>query len=78
MIFHYLKIGNKSQAQGFPESRLPKFTEEEKMMLKGSADFLGLNYYTAAYVRNKIQDINWISFDADKDIEGYQDGSWYG
>lgn len=72
------KIGNKSQAQGFPESRLPKFTEEEKMMLKGSADFLGLNYYTAAYVRNKIQDINWISFDADKDIEGYQDGSWYG
>ncbi|KAM7476682.1 hypothetical protein LguiB_023925 [Lonicera macranthoides] len=30
--------------------RLPKFTEEQKEMVKGSADFIGLNYYTASYV----------------------------
>ncbi|KAK4383619.1 Beta-glucosidase 12 [Sesamum angolense] len=30
-------------------SRLPKFTKEQSAMLKGSFDFLGLNYYTAYY-----------------------------
>ncbi|KAF5735748.1 beta-glucosidase 12-like [Tripterygium wilfordii] len=30
-------------------NRLPKFTREESKMLKGSFDFLGLNYYTANY-----------------------------
>ncbi|KAL0284686.1 UNVERIFIED_CONTAM: Beta-glucosidase 13 [Sesamum calycinum] len=30
-------------------SRLPKFTEEQIEMLKGSFDFLGLNYYTGNY-----------------------------
>ncbi|PIA43730.1 hypothetical protein AQUCO_01800055v1 [Aquilegia coerulea] len=32
--------------------RLPKFTEEESYMIKGSYDFIGLNYYTAHYVVN--------------------------
>ncbi|GLT57776.1 hypothetical protein SLA2020_307250 [Shorea laevis] len=32
--------------------RLPKFSEEEATMLKGSIDFLGLNYYTANYAAN--------------------------
>ncbi|RVW48656.1 Beta-glucosidase 12 [Vitis vinifera] len=30
-------------------SRLPKFSKEQSMMVKGSYDFLGLNYYTANY-----------------------------
>ncbi|CAN0902071.1 Beta-glucosidase 24 [Linum grandiflorum] len=30
--------------------RLPKFSEEESKMLKGSFDFVGLNYYTTQYV----------------------------
>ncbi|RXH90413.1 hypothetical protein DVH24_035177 [Malus domestica] len=29
--------------------RLPKFTKEQSKLLKGSFDFLGLNYYTAYY-----------------------------
>ncbi|CAI0450261.1 unnamed protein product [Linum tenue] len=32
--------------------RLPKFSEEESKMLKGSFDFVGLNYYTTAYISN--------------------------
>lgn len=30
--------------------RLPKFTQKQSDMLKGSYDFLGVNYYTARYV----------------------------
>ena len=29
--------------------RLPKFTKEQSKLVKGSLDFLGLNYYTASY-----------------------------
>lgn len=33
-------------------SRLPEFTEEQSFDLKGSNDFLGLNYYTSNYSKN--------------------------
>lgn len=43
----------------YPESmrsivgdRLPKFTKEESKLLKGSYDFLGVNYYTSTYVQS--------------------------
>ncbi|XP_056169441.1 beta-glucosidase 12-like isoform X2 [Syzygium oleosum] len=31
------------------DERLPKFSQKQSAMLKGSTDFLGLNYYTANY-----------------------------
>ena len=33
-------------------NRLPKFTKEQSKLVKGSLDFLGLNYYTANYAAN--------------------------
>ncbi|KAJ6804262.1 beta-glucosidase 12-like [Iris pallida] len=30
--------------------RLPKFTEQQSKLIKGSFDFIGLNYYTTSYV----------------------------
>lgn len=30
-------------------NRLPKFSKKQSMIVKGSFDFLGLNYYTANY-----------------------------
>ena len=44
------KIDEKSAAQGYAESRLPQFTEEEEAMVLGSSDFLGLNIYTSFLV----------------------------
>lgn len=32
--------------------RLPEFTDEESLMLKGSNDFYGMNHYTADYVKH--------------------------
>ncbi|KAL3519187.1 hypothetical protein ACH5RR_021776 [Cinchona calisaya] len=34
------------------KERLPSFSEEETKMLRGSFDFIGLNYYTANYARH--------------------------
>lgn len=32
--------------------RLPQFTPQQSKMLKGSFDFLGLNYYTTQYAQS--------------------------
>ncbi|XP_022125855.2 myrosinase 1-like [Pieris rapae] len=40
-----------SLKQGYKESRLPSFTEEEKKFIKGTADFYGLNYYSSRLIR---------------------------
>ncbi|KAK9926669.1 hypothetical protein M0R45_023884 [Rubus argutus] len=34
------------------KERLPRFTEEEKKLVKGSFDFIGINYYTTRYGKN--------------------------
>lgn len=71
------KIDAKSQEQGFPESRLPSFTEEEKAMIVNSSDFFGLNYYTGGLTGHRISDINDVSYFADSDTYGATDESWY-
>ncbi|PZC77129.1 hypothetical protein B5X24_HaOG203683 [Helicoverpa armigera] len=44
------RIAEKSAQQGFPWSRLPEFTDEEKALAKGASDFFGVNHYTAYLV----------------------------
>lgn len=39
----------KSMTDNVPPERLQRFSEEESIKLRGSYDFLGLNYYTARY-----------------------------
>ncbi|CAL5192716.1 unnamed protein product [Lathyrus oleraceus] len=34
-------------------NRLPEFTKKEKRMLKGSTNFIGINYYTSHFVRHE-------------------------
>nr|XP_034826458.1 myrosinase 1-like [Maniola hyperantus] len=44
-------IAKNSEIQGYPRSRLPAFTDEEKELAKGAYGFFGLNYYTSRKVR---------------------------
>lgn len=34
------------------KERLPIFTEEQTKLVKGSFDFIGINYYTSRYAKN--------------------------
>ncbi|KAK3038106.1 hypothetical protein RJ639_031660 [Escallonia herrerae] len=50
-------------------SRLPKFTKVQSQMLKGSFDFLGLNYYTANYASHGIESNNGLlSYNTDPQV----------
>ncbi|KAJ8982300.1 hypothetical protein NQ317_001160 [Molorchus minor] len=40
-------VAQNSEEEGLSKSRLPDFTDEEKAMMKGSYDFVALNYYTS-------------------------------
>ncbi|KAF8041057.1 hypothetical protein BT93_B3086 [Corymbia citriodora subsp. variegata] len=44
--------------QSLVGNRLPKFTKEQSLLLKGSYDFLGLNYYTAFYAAYAHYSVN--------------------
>lgn len=62
-------VGNNSLAEGRPWSRLPKFSEEMIKKLIGSADFLGLNYYTSRLVEATKVKFSNISHDNDIGVD---------
>lgn len=48
------RIAKQSDKDGYIISRLPEFSDHEKAAIKGSADFLGLNYYSSLTVKNRV------------------------
>lgn len=46
-------------------NRLPKFTKAQSMMLKGSIDFLGVNYYTTNYAAYSLSNTVNITYTTD-------------
>ncbi|XP_013185165.1 myrosinase 1 [Amyelois transitella] len=47
------RVAERSKEQGFKKSRLPTFTKEEIVFIKGTSDFYGFNHYsTRFYTRN--------------------------
>ena len=63
--------------QGFPESRLPKFTKEDSERIYGAYDFLGVNTYTGGLAR-PIETKNKVpSYYADKDAKTFHDETLY-
>ena len=51
---------------------LPRFTEDEKKLMKGSADFQGINYYTASWVTGKKAGAPGSGWDVDRNVTGMQ------
>ncbi|CAG9827055.1 unnamed protein product [Diabrotica balteata] len=49
------RVAERSRGEGRNQSRLPEFTEEEKALLRGTADFFAVNVYTANLI-NHIDD----------------------
>ncbi|CAL1538499.1 unnamed protein product [Lymnaea stagnalis] len=73
------RVADRSKAQGLSESRLPAFTDAEKLIIKGSADFLGSNFYSANYETDDPQPpSNPPSYYNDKETRGENDPKWLG
>ncbi|XP_043918017.1 cytosolic beta-glucosidase-like [Protopterus annectens] len=70
------RIQNLSKSQGLSSSRLPEFTEDEKRMIKGTADFFALNYYTTRKVSYEESTCFGPSFLGDQATKESTDSSW--
>ena len=65
-----------SKKQGYPSSQLPEFTEEEKRMIKGTADFFAVQYYTTRLVKNQENKKGELGLLQDVEVEVFPDPSW--
>jgi len=72
------RIGNKSEAEGLSESRLPPITTEWQERMKGAFDFLGLNHYVSDIVTTKVYDTSDPGWHTDHDTASEFDPSWPG
>lgn len=74
------RIDAYSKQEGFPRSRLPKFSQEEIERIKGTADFFGLNTYTTVLVslndRNNSANFPIPSFNHDMGVVEMIDNNW--
>lgn len=70
------QIASMSKKQGYPSSRLPEFTEEEKKMIKGTADFFAVQYYTTRLVKHQENKKGELGFLQDVEIELFPNPSW--
>nr|WIM01408.1 myrosinase 1-like protein [Limnephilus flavicornis] len=72
------RIASNSIVQGFSSSRLPVFTPDEVLYIKGTYDFLGLNHYTSLITRSNKDDrpSPSPSFSNDLGVIEYQRKEW--
>nr|XP_034837239.1 myrosinase 1-like [Maniola hyperantus] len=71
-------VAKKSAEQGYPTSRLPELTDEEKNLVRGTADFFGVNHYTAFLVSATEYKMDYPipSLYADVDVGSYVPPEW--
>ncbi|XP_012581092.1 PREDICTED: lactase-phlorizin hydrolase [Condylura cristata] len=60
-----------------PVAQLPEFTEAEKQLLKGSADFLGLSHYTSRLISKAPQDTCNSNYDTIGGFSQHMDPEWH-
>nr|XP_002712475.1 lactase/phlorizin hydrolase isoform X1 [Oryctolagus cuniculus] len=59
-----------------PVAQLPEFTDTEKQLLKGSADFLGLSHYTSRLISKAPEDSCIPSYDTIGGFSQHTDPAW--
>ncbi|XP_036154835.1 cytosolic beta-glucosidase [Myotis myotis] len=70
------QIASMSKKQGYPSSRLPEFTEEEKRMIKGTADFFAVQYYSSRLVKYRENDKGEQGVLRDVEMDIFPDPAW--
>jgi len=71
------RVGNRSELEGYSQSRLPQFSDSEISFIHGTFDFLGLNHYQAWLVEATPDDpIGSPSFASDEGTYRYQPSTW--
>ncbi|KAM9181959.1 lactase-like protein [Mergus octosetaceus] len=70
-------VGRKSAQQGLGTSRLPTFSVQEKIYIKGTSDFLGIGHFTTRYVTQKsFPSLQVSSYHMDQDLAELVDPKW--
>ena len=73
-------IASNSVREGRPWSRLPEMSPKIKAYIQGSADFLGLNYYTSRFVSMNNDSSSIVaknpSWEKDASLNSFIDPSW--
>ncbi|NXX91071.1 LPH hydrolase, partial [Centropus bengalensis] len=70
------KVGNRSELQNLPSSRLPAFTPEEREYLRGTADVFCFNTYTSKIVTHATTRLRPFSYEDDQEVLAKVDSSW--
>lgn len=64
------QINTRSAAEGRKRSRLPTMTKEEKKKIRGTSDFLALNYYTSRLTKSRQESEIPVSWWDDSELDG--------
>ncbi|NXV01008.1 LPH hydrolase, partial [Cettia cetti] len=70
------KVGNRSELQNLPSSRLPVLTAEEREYIRGTADVFCFNTYSTKIVSHSTTRLRPFSYDYDQEISKTVDSSW--
>ncbi|NXA36089.1 LPH hydrolase, partial [Eudromia elegans] len=70
------KVGNRSELQNLPSSRLPVFTAEEREYIRGTADVFCFNTYTSKIVTHATTRLRPFSYEYDQEVSLSVDSSW--
>ncbi|NWS95750.1 LPH hydrolase, partial [Mionectes macconnelli] len=70
------KVGNRSELQALPSSRLPAFTAEERDYIRGTADVFCFNTYTSKIIAHSTTRLRPFSYQHDREVSVSADSSW--
>lgn len=70
------KVGNRSELQNLPSSRLPVFTAEEREYIRGTADVFCFNTYSTKIVKYSTKPLTPFSYEYDQEVSLTVDSSW--